>query len=320
MRFRLWAAMAACLFFLGGCDTINGFFTYGTATPAIIPTNTGPAPTPTRNPNATLAPGEYRVISGDSCLLATYPSLRADATQTNLIAWKPTSDALAIVAPLSDQLWYSGTLTVASGNKFAILKTLTKDIQVIGDVIWSPDGSRVAFVAYRQADTVYTVMVAQEDGKATDLFPDHAAVTDSYASPKTILQWANNDRLQVGVSCDVDCEKQVDINILDGTVTTADQSVHSGTLIPGAVATNQRAYKAADFPVMIDPEWSPDGNLVAYLDESGNPWVLSVKAHTQFTLNVSGVTVFEMKWSPDGKMIAVRTDGEVKIFSLACGN
>ncbi len=318
MRFKLWGAAAVCLLLLGGCDTLNAYFNYGTQTPVVVPSQTGSAPPATQDPNATLAPGEYRILPTNACLVATYPSLRSNSTQTGLLAWKPNSKALAFVAPFSDQLWFSGILSETSGQDFSTLTILSKDILVTGNLLWSPDGTTLAFVAYRQADAVYTVMFVKDNSNPTDCFPDQAAVTDKYSSPKKILNWTNDNHLQVAITCDVDCEQQVDVNILDGTITKSDQPVRKGTLIPAAIATNDRAYDSASFPVMADPAWSPDGSQVVYMNDTGAPWVLSVKARTQFPLNVNGAEVMEIKWSPDGKMLAVRTDSNVEIFKLDC--
>jgi len=316
MRIKLWAGLAACLLFLGGCDTINGFFNYGVQTATPILNQSGPLPTLIIQPGATL---EYRVVPAQACPLATLPALRSDTSQDGLIAWKPGSDGLAFVAPLSDQEWYVGDLVVASGKDFSQMVTLTKDVQVAGDMLWSPDGTTIAFVAYRQEDAVYTVMVVRGKGSSIDLFLAQAAHTDSFTSPKQVLQWTNTDHLSVDATCGLDCEQLIDVNVADGVVNKNGEPVRKGALIPPAVATDQRAYDTKLFPVMSSQVWSPDGSQIGYLDDSGNPWLLSVKGHTQYPLNVNNAQVMEMAWSPDSKLLAIRLDGSVEIFKTACG-
>jgi Tol biopolymer transport system component len=88
------------------------------------------------------------------------------------------------------------------------------------------------------------------------------------------------------------------------------------------VATDQRALPTAEpFPAMSNQVWSPDGSQIAYLDDAGNPWLLSVKGHDQYPLNVNNGLVLEMAWSPDGKLLAIRLDGSVVIFNMEmnCG-
>jgi hypothetical protein len=335
MRIRLWAALAACLLLLGGCDTINGFLNYSiqTATPSQVPSLTPrPSFTPTVNLTPDLTPSApaptatitivptpfYQIIPAQACPLATLHAVRASTAESRQIAWKPGSDALAYIVPLSDQDWYVGDLVVASGKDFSQTVSLTSEIQVAGDLYWSPDGASIAFVAYRIDDAVYTVMVVRGTGKPVDMFPGTAAHYDSYASPKKILQWLNPDHLSVDATCGLDCEQMLDVNVSDGVVNKNGGPARVGTLVPAAVATDQRAYDPKLFPVMSGQVWSPDGSQIVYLDGSGNPWVLSVKGLTQYPLNVNNATVMEMAWSPDGKLLAVRLDGSVEVFQIGC--
>jgi dipeptidyl aminopeptidase/acylaminoacyl peptidase len=316
MRIKLWLGLVVCLVFLGGCDTINGFFNYSVQTTKPNLTQAVILPTSTIQQGATL---EYRVVSAQACPLATLPALRSDTSQNGLIAWKPGSDGLAFIAPPSDQEWYVGDLAVASGKDFSQTVTLTKDVQVTGNMLWAPDGTTIAFVAYRQEDAVYTVMVVRGNGRPIDLFPAQAAHTDSYASPKQVLQWTNTDHLSVDTTCDLDCEQLIDVNVADGVISKNGDPVRKGAKIPPAVATDQRALPTAElFPVMSNQVWSPDGSQIAYLDDSGNPWLLTVKGYTQYPLNVNNAQVNEMAWSPDGKLLAIRLDGSVEIFKTGC--
>jgi hypothetical protein len=322
--FAYLAALLTCLFLLAGCSTINGFLNYGIPTSTVTPNPSNLQSTSTISPNTTLAPNEFRVISAQACPITSFNALRADTLQTGSLALKPGSYGIAYVAPRSDQQWYNGDLVIASGPNFATQTSLSNNIQVVGDLLWSPDGALIAFVAFRQEDNVYTVMVTREKGSPIDLFPDLAARSDKFSSPKTLLQWKNNDTISVALSCGVDCAQAVDINVTDSTSSSTssgqptDLPVRKGTLIPAAVANDERSYDVKLFPTMSNPTWSPDGNLVAYLNDTSDPWLLSINDRTIYPLNVNGALVVEMKWSLDGKMIALHLDGSIEIFKIGC--
>ena len=322
--FLYLVALIAYSFLLAGCSTLNNFFNYGLPTPTITPLPSNQIPTSTISANSTLAPNEFRVIESQVCPITTFDALRAETTQIGSLAWKPGSDGIAYIAPRSDQLWYNGDLVLASGSNFATHIPLTNNLQVVGDLLWSPDGASIAFVAFRPVDNVYTVMVTRENGTPIDLFPDLVAHTDKFSSPKTLLHWQNNDSINVAVTCGVNCEQSIDINVTNGTPSpvaggqpTA-QPVQMATLIPAAVATDQVTYDPNLFPAMTDPTWSPDGKLVAYLNDNGDPWLLSIKDRTFYPLDVNNALVVEMQWSPDGKMIALHLDGSIEIFKIGC--
>jgi len=316
MRLMRWVGLAAC-FWLAGCTTINGFLDYSIRTATPVVTQAGPVITSTPRPGATQA---YAVIPAQACPVVTLPALRADTPQDGFMAWKPASDGLAYVAARSDQEWYVGDLAVASGKDFSTSATLTKDIQVAGDMLWSPDGTTIAFAAYRQEDAVYTVMVAGENRAAVDLFPGQAAHTDAFASPKQVLQWVSPTLLSVDVTCGMDCEQLLDVNVTDGVISKSGDPVRKGAVVPAAAATAGRALPTGEpFPPMSSQVWSPDGSQIAFLDDQGNPWLLSVKDFTQYPLNVNNGNVMEMAWSPDGKLLAIRLDGSVVAFKMGCG-
>jgi len=157
---------------------------------ASLPTATSPAgPTLVYSPTSTLSPtvpipmpvpvpSIPLIIPAQSCLLSNLPAKGEKLLQqANVLAWSPDSHSLAFLGPgeIDDSLL--GTLTLVEGPGFETPHHLASN--VVGDPAWSPDGSRIAFVAFRSDDELGTVMTVNADGSGLhDLFPGETARTD----------------------------------------------------------------------------------------------------------------------------------------------
>jgi len=76
--------------------------------------------------------------------------------------------------------------------------------------------------------------------------------------------------------------------------------------------TDGSAVQLTDFPGReANPQWSPDGSLIAFMAEhSGNRdlWVIPVEGGTALQLTVSPGIDMNPRWSPDGRTLAFSSD------------
>jgi dipeptidyl aminopeptidase/acylaminoacyl peptidase len=231
-----------------------------------------------------------------------------------MMAWSPEGDRLAYVGPVNSRWgWYTGNLTLLSletGETRA-----TRDIKVAGDLTWSPDGERIAMRALLGTENSYTVLVLQtSDFSTLDLFPAGAG-TDEFASEKGIIEWTDTSRIQVAVSCGVDCTRVVEINLVGQQQRLISegrwQDDHSLEVVLNQIG------------VTINPKWlmanaSPDRALIFYVDQNGQAWLASPESGTKYRLELDLGEVQESKWSPDSRLLAVRTNEMIFLYDLEC--
>jgi hypothetical protein len=313
--------LALCLTFLLGllapaCATM----------PAAQGTEPAEALTPTTTPDVL----GISVISSPACLTTSWSTIQTNKLQGDLIAWDSTSERLAYVAPIPSSSWYVGALTVTTSPDFTEHTPLAPNVTVIGDVTWSPDSERIAFVALRGDESVQTVMVARVSGRdVSDLLPlDQAGTTSS--SQKAVISWLDSNQVRVMSSCAEDCQQALDANLSSGEVRPFGEQERwseNTPFTPGPSKTldglqpelNEVSFDAALFPKYFNsPNWSPDRESVVYLDRRGLLWLLRVSDKTQYLLDLGLRFVNETKWSPDGKRVAVRAEDRIFMFEVPC--
>ncbi len=146
---------------------------------------------------------------------------------------------------------------------------------------WSRDGSRIAFAS---ADgSIWAVDLPTGDLQRLFHREGYRARPFSW-SP-------DGSRLAVDLT-NVEGEKNTDIWL----ISPGDGSAIQLTDYPGREA---------------NPQWSPDGSLIAFMAEhSGNRdvWVISVTGGSPSQLTVNTGVDMNPRWSPDGKKIAFSSD------------
>lgn len=251
-------------------------------------------------------------------MLGKLEPMRTDRPQGDLIAWAPNENKLAYVAPTSNSNWYSGRLKIASGPTYTDIDVLTPETLIFGDLLWSPDGSQIAFVAMRLPELFTVMLIPSSEGRAVDLFPDQSAVTDSWGSSKAILEWSGSTLLRVLSSCGEDCDKLYEINTTSLTANPINGDQRKDKLKRLALHLNQQPDESITYPVMINANWSPDGKKIAYLDKYGNTWIILLDRKSQYMIEVKYGYAREAKWANDSTQLAMRTDDEILIYNTAC--
>lgn len=290
-----------------------------------------PAPVIALTPSTTPDNMGYTHVPAPACLIAEWSSMQTNKPQGDLIAWRLDGQSLAYLAPQPSTSWFVGLVSQAQGPEFSQRAALVPNIMAVGDLNWSPDGSMIAFVALRTNENVQTVMVARSDGSGlTDLFPFDEARSDQRSSPKAIFGWSDDAHVRVVASCDEDCQQEYEVNVLTGTVRSSGEAERRNAMktpTPGVVKVldglepnvNLQDFDPDEFPRGFNqPNWSPDGQQVLYLDRRGLLWNLNPSSKAQYLLDIGLRDVDETKWSPDGSHVAVRAEDRIFVFDLAC--
>jgi hypothetical protein len=272
--------------------------------------------TPTPIPTA-IIPG-LQVTTTQACQVAEQGMIRVQAPQGDLISWSPSSDTVAFIASTLGSSWNVGDLNLLAAPKFDLPERIAT--QVAGELSWSPDGTSIAYLGLRLSDNLYTIGLAYLDGSVSkDLFPGEAARTDSYSSQKAILEWMNASRLKVFTSCGPDCLTGVDISIPSGARSPS-ANTHQKISDLWAVHTNHPAQipgKYADLKGQLN--WSPDEDLIAYINENGNAWIINDQTGSLYPLDIGTYsTATESDWSFDSRYLALHVDQNLKIFAFDC--
>jgi Tol biopolymer transport system component len=197
---------------------------------------------------------------------------------------------------------------------------LTNALGTDSDPAWSPDGSKIAFVGYRDANQIfseenYDIYVMNADGTGLTNLLNHctpAMVERNYdpTSDAPSCGWQHDltpawspDGSKIAFTSDRDLNGEIYVMNADGTGQT--NLTNSRTRLDG-------------FPV-----WSPDGRRIAFYSwRDGNAEVYVVNAdgtgQINFTNNAANDRATETVWSPDGSKIAFysRRDGNGEIYAM----
>lgn len=281
-----------------------------------------PAPAAPQEPTATPLPTsvapEFPTIPDRSCLLATLEPIRTNQQQGNLMVWHPEEMTLAYVAPKGRSIWFTGEILLSSGSDYKTSTVLFENTSVFGDLTWSPSGKQLAFVALRQPENVYTVMVANLETRQTvDILPGEQATLTSGSGSKGIVEWLSENQIRIIASCGADCDVMLDVNLSSGQVVPYGETMrHQADRLSPTRKT--LSYDEKTYPPMLSPNWSPDGKKVAYFDDLDQAWVLLTQEKAQFLLDIGLQTPYESQWASDSRTLALRTDDFIFLFDTEC--
>ncbi len=292
----------------------------------------------TVTPTATLDPSGYQAVEPRACMVGDWHTLQAERRQGrvttwlqgNLLAWQPGTSNLAYLAPGELSSWFTGNLMLAVGPDFSEHRPLAPTILVNGDLTWSPSGTWLAFLAFRPNESLYTVMVVSASGsELIDLFPTDLARTDQRSSQKAIIGWQDDQTVQVVSSCGVECRIafSIDITSPPGPVLTPTPVGHYRLLQDSLqIERREQTVTPENYPKIIStpqisiPNWSPDDQMMAYLDRRGILWVLSLDEKINYPLEIGLRDVYETRWSSASDYIAVRAEDRIFVFQVPCKN
>jgi len=296
----MWLILLLALV-LAGCGTVGGEAELVEATVT---------PLPTTNPTEGL-----RVTVSKACHVATLPTIQVDEVSGDMMGWNSDSSIFAYIAPTNGQWgWYSGNLVLKSMETGET--SATRDLKAVGDITWSPEGSRIAFIGLQSPENLYTAMVLQiSDMTVLDLYSTGAAI-DDFGSKKGILAWSSgSSQVRVVETCGVDCSRVVGIDLIGQThqilSTGRMQDDHSLEIV-----LNQKGITPHEDWFLTDA--SPDGSHIFYVDEDGQAWIVTQDEGSKYRLELDLEDVLESKWSPDSKLIAVRTNQMIFLYDLSC--
>jgi hypothetical protein len=302
---KSWAMMAGCfvflLFAISACSILG---------------SGDQQPTPTAMPTSSVS--DMQVISPQACLVIEHGMINVDEPQGNLISWSPDADTLAYIASTTASSWNVGELSLLSAPDFDSPQALASG--AAGELLWSPDGSKIAYLGLRRSDNLYTVsLVSPTGGTIYDLFPGETARTDDYSSQKSILQWLDDDQLRIMVSCGLDCMQTIDISVASGNSSLVGDPIQR-TWGMWSAQTHHPSSIPEEFTNLPGQlNWSWDEQHIAYIDERDNAWVINTNNSTLYPLDTGqyGMAI-ETDWSYDDQYLAVQVDRSLKIFSFNC--
>jgi Tol biopolymer transport system component len=203
------------------------------------------------------------------------------------VTWSPDSNKLAYIAPISGGPAQNRLMALyiiaRDGTSEARLTgeniNLTSTKPVIGRVAWSPDGSRLAFVAIQTDGSGSGLFVANADGTGQEQL-------SIYADPSSPVHWSP-----------------------DGTRLLFLESIGGAGQATWAI-TDMDGVVLAHLSNCLDRDaaWSPDGSVIACTDLEAN---LSLVGIGGLGLSMLDTGPFSLQnppsgltWSPDGSWLA----------------
>lgn len=281
-------------------------------------------------------------ISRQACLITDLPAGGETPWESPLFAWSPNAKSLVYLQPEDT---YTHTLMLTAAPQFDTPRRLTSN--VIGDLFWSPDGSRIAFVSLR-SDKLETVMTVASDGSGLhDWFPGELAQTDPGKGSKAIIGWADQSNLWVMTNCGAGCRRLWQLHLEDGALRETNFHNESNHLIWGSdyiwspdyghlvfisggdirvgltsVARQEVKWLSGGYRGQVQTafaDWSPDGSALLYLKQnvdedhvpSGPPelsvWDVIIDRGTQLLPGTIAAS-----WSPAEDLIAFLSLGNIR--------
>ncbi|HXF44449.1 MAG TPA: hypothetical protein VNK70_03240 [Candidatus Paceibacterota bacterium] len=174
-------------------------------------------------------------------------------------------------------------LSDGSGVRRVTTTTWFQDLEPV----WFPGGRRFAFVRSR-AGTTQTVCLANADGSGLKCL-DLPGVNMSYQAVSPDGQWIvfqYRDELP-------------DFTVIEGGIAIADTN---GANMRRIIRVEQGTGTIGCFP--HNPNWSPDGQWIAFADCNGQIWRMSPDGGNLVQLTRNDLRNASPVWSPDGRRIA----------------
>jgi len=301
---------------------------------------TTPTTPPHRIPSTFINP---HTIPPQACLLADLPIINGTLSQLHRFAWSPTGDGLAYVGPAEPADSLTGPLMLVAAPRFDTPQPLASS--AAGDPTWSPDGSQIAFVAFRSNDQLSTIITITVNGgpDLRDLLPGDMARTDPGTGYKAIDGWLD-ERLVVLTNCGTGCRRPWYLDFRKSTMEPIFPLSLQGisyawspdrTAVVVTSGANHQIGVISDMGREIswlsghgapDPawtpfwtffaDWSPDSSRFLFLrqpDNASEPpelWVWNIRTGEGSPL-LSGVIA--ARWSPRGDSIAFLTLGQPRL-------
>ena len=214
--------------------------------------------------------------------------------------WSPTEDRLAIVRGRDVIL-----IDAATGRETDLGTTAgAKDTKIawVHALVWSPDGTRIAYSGGPGGGSVYSidvesgahsVLVPQPAGAGMvidiDWSPDGAHLSITYEDPSQLLRGSFRQALYLA-SADGSDTRLVDGNVAAGSWPEWHPGMSVGTA------------------------WSPDGTRLAYSSFAGQDhkeiqvWTVSADGSAPSLVAARCCAGGDVVWSPDGSQIALVTE------------
>ena len=214
--------------------------------------------------------------------------------------WSPTEDRLAVVRGHDVIL-----IDAATGRETDLGTPVgAKDTEIawVQALVWSPDGTRIAYSGGPGGGSVYSidveggehaVLVPQPSGAGTvidiDWSPDGAHLAITYEDPSQLLRGGFRQALYLA-SADGSDTRLVDGNVAEGSWAEWHPGLSVGTA------------------------WSPDGTRLAYSSFAGQDhkeiqvWTVSADGSARSLVATQCCAGGDVVWSPDGSQIAMLTE------------